>query len=228
MQARSTARELALLSLSQFPADPKKLQGVALQNVMLAAVRTLTGEVHDSLETAAAELERGSDRLLTSETRTTELQTARMMVKEAIELAQKAINRIGAAMELPEMVQMANQKEVRAYALEILTTVKANRSAIDQLLNDSMVDWRLERLPRLDQDLLRMAVAEMSYLGLAPQIAINEAIELAKRYSGEEGYRFINGVLRRVSQQLSKSQLVSPSVKPSVEVGEEPPANPEV
>jgi N utilization substance protein B len=211
MQARRTARELALLSLSQFPADPKKLQGVVLQNVLLSAVRTLTGEVHDALETAAAELERGSDRLLTSETRTTEMQSARSMIREAIELTQTAINRIGAAMELPELVQMANQQEVRSYALEILTAVKANRADIDQLLNDSMVDWRLERLPRLDQDLLRMSVAEMCYLGIPPQIAINEAIELAKRYSGEEGFRFINGVLRRVSQKLAKTNLVTPT-----------------
>ena len=66
----------------------------------------------------------------------------------------------------------------------------------------SLIDWQLNRLARIDRDILRIAVAEMEYLALEPSIAINEAVELAKRYSEEEGYKFINGVLRRVTEQL--------------------------
>jgi N utilization substance protein B len=203
MQARRIARELALLSIGQLPAKPDKLQAQALQDVILAAVRTLTTEVQDTLETASAELNRSSDRLLNSETRAGSINSARAMVNEAIELTQTAINRVGAALELPEFIQLANQKEVRAYVMELLTQTQAHREEIDRLLNQSMVDWQMHRLARIDQDILRLAVTEMWLMGVPEQVAINEAVELAKRYSGEEGYRFLNGVLRRVSEQIS-------------------------
>ncbi|WP_088892169.1 transcription antitermination factor NusB [Leptolyngbya ohadii] len=203
MQARRIARELALLSVGQLPSKPQQLQTQQLQDIVLAAIRTLTTEVQDTLETAAAELSRASDRLLNSETRAIDLNSAKAMVTEAVELTQKAINRIGASLELPEFIQLVNQKEVRAYAMEILTQVQANRAKVDQLIDESMVDWQLSRLARVDQDILRIAVTEMWVLGLAPQVAINEAVELGKRYSGDEGHRFINGVLRRVSDRLS-------------------------
>ena len=203
MQSRRIARELALLSIGQLPAKPEKLQAQQLQDVVLAAIRTLTTEVQDVLETASAELNRSSDRLLNSETRAGSINSARAMVTEAIDLAQTAINRVGAALELPEFIQLANQKEVRAYVMELLTQTQAHRDQIDQLLNQSMVDWQLHRLARIDQDILRLAVTEMWILGVPQQVAINEAVELAKRYSGEEGFRFLNGVLRRVSEQIS-------------------------
>ena len=203
MQARRISRELALLSLSQLSTKPEKLQAQQLQDILVAAVRTLTTELQETLETASAEVSRGNERLLSSETRTTDLQSARAMVKEALELTQIAINRLGAAVEMPEFIQLANQKEVRAYVMELLTNVQVNRVEIDQLLGDSMVEWQMHRLARIDRDILRIAVTEFWLLGVPDRVAINEAVELAKRYSGEEGHRFINGVLRRVSDRLS-------------------------
>jgi len=208
MQARRIARELALLSISQLPANQERLQSQQLQNIVLAAVRTLTTELHDLLETASAELKRSSDRLLSSETRATDLQSAKAMVNESIDLTQTAINRLGAAVELPEFLQLANQQEVRAYAMELLSNVQVHREEIDQRLAEAIVSWQVNRLPRIDRDILRIALTEMLFLGVPDRVAINEAVELAKRYSGEEGYRFINGVLRRVSDQAKDEPLV--------------------
>lgn len=204
MQPRRIARELALLSLSQLPNSLEKLETQQLSNLVLAAVRTLTTEVQDALSTAAAELQRANDRLLTSETRAGDLQTARVMVDESIQITQTAINRVGTALELPELVQMANQPDfdVRTYAVQIVRTVNAKQIEIDQQLERALVDWQVARLARIDRDILRIAVAEIMFLGVPNSVAINEAVELAKRYSGDEGYRFINGVLRRVSDQL--------------------------
>ncbi|NET41520.1 transcription antitermination factor NusB [Okeania sp. SIO2B3] len=202
---RSTARELALLGLSQLPTNSGSLEKKQLQEVILAAVRTLRAEVQDILETAAAELQRGSDRLLNSQISASDVQSASSMVHEAVELGQTAINRIGTAVELPELIQLTNQLEVRKYALEILIKVNDNKEEIDNLLRESIVDWQIERLPRIDIDILRIAVAEMMFIGIQEQVAINEAVKLAKRYSSEDGYRFINGVLRRV---LNKINLV--------------------
>ena len=66
MQARRIARELALLGMSQLPDQPEKLEGQQLNALLLSAVQTLTAEAQDSLETAAAELSRSSDRLIES------------------------------------------------------------------------------------------------------------------------------------------------------------------
>lgn len=208
MQARRIARELALLSISQMSTKPERLEAQQLQTILVAAVRTLTSEAQETLEAAAAELRRGSDRLLSSETRANEVQSARAMVKDAIDLAEAAINRLGTAIELPEFIQLANQQEVRSYATQIISNLSVNREAVDQLLTQALVDWQLSRLARIDQDILRIAVTEILYLGIPDKVAINEAIELAKRYSGEDGHRFLNGVLRRVTDQIkSKSQL---------------------
>ena len=202
MQPRRIARELALLSLSQMPSVPDRLDAQQLNNMVLASVRTLTGEIQEALETAAVELKRGSERLLMSETRATDVRSAKAMVADAIELAEKAINRLGTAMEIPEVVQLTNQQEVRTYTLEILKTINRRQPEIDEILTQALQDWQLNRLARIDRDILRIAVAELSFLGLPDRVAINEAVELAKRYSDEEGHRFINGVLRRVTDQM--------------------------
>jgi transcription antitermination protein NusB len=198
MQPRRIARELALLSSHQLPQKPERLAAQDLQNMVLFAVRTLTSEVQEALETAAAELKRSNERLLASETRAGDVQSAHAMVSEAIQLTQSAVNRLGTAVELPELIQLANQQEVRDYALDIMQALLRNCTDVDQLLEQVLVDWQLRRLANIDRQILRIAVTEMSYLEAPEQVAINEAIELAKRYSTEDGHRFVNGVLRRV------------------------------
>lgn len=203
---RQIARELALLSLSQSPVNPKKLEKIPqdqlVSKLVLSAVRTLRTEVQDTLDNAAAELQRSNDRLLSSETRATDLNTARSMVKEAITFTQMAINKLGAAVEFPELIQLANQdREVREYAKEIIITVNENRDIIDNQISTALVDWQVTRLAHIDRDILRIAVAEMKYLNVPQSVAINEAVEIAKRYSEEDSHRFINGVLRRVIEQ---------------------------
>ncbi|WP_315790557.1 transcription antitermination factor NusB [Fischerella sp. JS2] len=199
---RQIARELALLSLSQLPANPKKLTEDQLPKLVLAVVRTLRSEVQDTLDNAVAELQRSNDRLLSSETRASDLNVARTMVKEAITSTQTAINQLSAAIEFPELIQLANQdKEVSRYAIEIVRIIDEERKNIDQQISVALVDWQVTRLAQIDRDILRIAVAEMLYLGVPNSVAIDEAVELAKRYSGDEGHRFINGVLRRVTQQ---------------------------
>ncbi|MEO0377778.1 MAG: transcription antitermination factor NusB [Cyanobacteria bacterium P01_A01_bin.17] len=202
MQPRRIARELALLSLSQLPNKPKKLEEQTPQTVMLTAIRALTGEVQDALEMAAADLKRGNDLLQDSEFRAVDLKSSQAMVGDAIARTQTAINRLGSAVELPELMQLGDQQEVRDYTIQIVSTCNQRRQEIDELLEASLEDWQLTRLAKVDQNILRISVAEMVYLALPDRVAINEAIELAKRYSTEDGHRFINGVLRRVTKKL--------------------------
>jgi N utilization substance protein B len=211
MKTQTIARELALLSLSQLSKAQKKLAQeqprelrLALEDMMLKAITTLREEAQESLETATAELQRSNDRLLNSQTRASDVQSARVMTQEAIELTQTAINRLGQALEMPELINHFNRPDARSYALELLTTIAQYQHSIDEVLTASIVDWSLDRLPKLDRDILRLAVGEIMYLGLEERIAINEAIELAKRYSDDRGRKFINGLLRRVTEQLKQ------------------------
>ncbi len=201
-QPRSIARELALLSLSQIKGSPEKLETVELDQLMLTSVRTLSSEIHEILETAAGEVTRAEDQLLKSETRAANLKSAQVMTEEALELVRGAINRLGYAVELPEFLQLTSQHEVRAYALEILGTLKRRHEETKEIIANALVDWQYSRLPRIDRDILRIAVSEIVFLDIPYKVAINEAVELAKRYSDDDGHRFINGVLRRITDRI--------------------------
>ena len=201
-QPRSIARELALLGISQIQTSTSKLETEDLNDLVLSAVRSLTIELQDTLEAATEEVKRAEESILKSQTRADNLDSARVMVNEALKLAQTSINRLGVAAELPEFIQLTNKEQVREYAIDIITTVRRHREEIEQAIEDVLVAWQLSRLPRIDRDLLRIAVAEILYLEVPVRVAIDESVELAKRYSDEDGFRFINGVLRRVSDKL--------------------------
>jgi N utilization substance protein B len=205
-QPRSIARELALLGLGQLNFATVSFSKKDLDCIVSAAVQTLMAEIHDALETAAAEVKRGSDRLDRSED-TTSVDSSKAMIKESLELAQTAIDRLGLAIELPEFIQLANKTEIRKYAIQILETIQTQKTEIEQTISEVLVSWQLSRLPRLDRDILIIAVAEIKYLEIPKKVAINEAVELAKRYTDEEGYRFINGVLRKVTDRLEAATV---------------------
>ena len=212
-QPRSIARELALLSISQIKVKKGKLTQDDLSSSISAAIRTLTIEVQDNLEAASAELKRGEERILNSETRASDLNSARVMIQEALSISQTAINRLGVAVEFPEFLQLTNQEQVKQYATELITTVNEYDREIEQAIANVLVAWQFSRLPRIDRDILRIAVAEIIYLEVPERVAINESVELAKRYSDEDGFRFINGVLRRLSDRLQqdKAEMTTPS-----------------
>lgn len=203
-QPRRTARILSLLSLSQIRAKSEQIEDIEINDLILSAIRTLSVEIESTIETASDELNRSNDQLFKSETRATNLGSARSMLKESIALTQKAINRLGSIIEIPEFVQLSRQHEVREYAVELIGTVDRRRVEIEAILNEVMVDWTLNRLTQIDANILRLAVAEMAFLNVDHKVAINEAIEIAKNYSDDDGFRFINGVLRKVSDKLTK------------------------
>jgi len=195
---------LALLSLAQFRGNAEKIEQLEINDLLLGAIRSLTTEVENALETASDELNRSNEQIFKSETRTTNVGSAKEMLKDAIAFTQKAINRLGTVLELPEFVQLSQQAQVREYAIELITTVNRRQGEINQMLDDVMIDWKLNRLSLIDGNILRIAVAEMAFLQIEPKVAINEAVEMAKTYSDDDGFRFINGVLRKISDQLTK------------------------
>ena len=79
----------------------------------------------------------------------------------------------------------------------------ADRAALDERIADAARNWRVERMTVLDRLVLRLAVHELiAHAETPPRIVIDEAIELARRYSGDEAARFVNGVLDGLFKKL--------------------------
>lgn len=77
---------------------------------------------------------------------------------------------------------------------------------IDELIRKRAENWRLDRMPKVDRTILRMAIYEMKEIGTPPPIVIDEALEMARRYSEEEAVPFINGVLDSIRRILLPEQ----------------------
>ena len=91
----------------------------------------------------------------------------------------------------------------RAYAEEIVGRALTDRAAIDENIRAASTNWRLERMSRVDRNVLRLATAELRY-GIERAVAIDEAVELAKRFGTAESGAFVNGVLSHVADLLEK------------------------
>ena len=95
----------------------------------------------------------------------------------------------------------------RAYAEQLVRGVRANLADIDALIGQSSRNWRLERMARVDRNLLRLAVYELKYEADVPaKAAINEAIEIAKRFGTAESPAFINGILDKCLVDLGGAE----------------------
>ena len=91
--------------------------------------------------------------------------------------------------------------EARDYLETLITTVDLYVERIDAALQESLLNWRMERLSIMDRNILRLAAAEMLHLAIPPRVAIQEALQLAEKYSTVESPRFINGVLDAVMRR---------------------------
>jgi N utilization substance protein B len=92
--------------------------------------------------------------------------------------------------------------ETREYGSWLVREILAHREEIDRVIQSNAEHWRISRMALVDRNILRLAVFELLYeKNLAPAIVINEAIEIAKKFSGQESSHFINGVLDAVRKK---------------------------
>jgi len=200
MQSRTVARELALLMLGQTN-DREPAVDTALDALLHQALATLSNHVREALDQAAGDLQAAQQQLLDSELQDEgsagQLPKVRQHLQEGLGHAEHALNRLSASLELPRLLMLADQEEVRRGAVDRTRAVLRGREDLDQRIDAVMEGWRLTRLPRIDRDILRLAAVEIEAFNTPPAVACNEAVELANRYSDEQGRRMINGVLRR-------------------------------
>ncbi len=92
------------------------------------------------------------------------------------------------------------------FAREIIAGVRSHQVDIDKLIEEHSHNWRLERMQRIDRNVLRIGVFELKHLGEIPRkVTINEAVELAKTFGNEASSSFINGLLDRIAATVNKA-----------------------
>ena len=112
-----------------------------------------------------------------------------------LDVAEKAL----LALEIAEFTTLENQSEVKNYTIEIAEQFKINHEAIDKEIQKYANGWDISRLVKIDKDILRIAITELLYTKGAPlKVVVDEAVELAKKYSTEDSSSFVNGILAKV------------------------------
>ena len=93
--------------------------------------------------------------------------------------------------------------EVANYSLEIVKGIKEHQTEIDELISQSLQNWTFDRIPRVDRNILRIAVYELLYQKDVPtNVVISEAVSLAETLSTAESSAFVNGTLATISKKI--------------------------
>lgn len=130
--------------------------------------------------------------------------------RKARELAMQMLFQADIGKQTPDEVRATFWKagddvepEVRGFAEDLFRVATEHHEQIDELLVANSKHWRLERMPAVDRNLLRMAVGEMiGFKGTPFPIVINEALEIGRRYSAPESINFLNGMLDAIAHSL--------------------------
>lgn len=105
----------------------------------------------------------------------------------------------------PEQENEERRLEIQRFTNELVQGTIDNLQAIDEEIQSSSKNWKLNRMAMVDRNILRMAVYELKFVTEIPKrVSINEAIELGKKFGSEDSGAFINGVLDKISQHVEK------------------------
>ncbi|MBQ8029029.1 MAG: transcription antitermination factor NusB [Clostridia bacterium] len=94
--------------------------------------------------------------------------------------------------------------QISKFAKDLALTVYNNVEEIDLLIEENLVKWSIGRISKVSRAVLRLAVAEIKYTDIPVGAAVNEAVEICKKYSTPQDSSFINGVLASVAKQVRK------------------------
>ncbi len=110
----------------------------------------------------------------------------------------------------------APPRKTRLFFEELVHGVQQSRAVIDAIVETYSDNWKVFRMPRVDRNVIRVAVYEMFWIEDIPaKVTINEAIDIGKRFGTEDSGAFINGILDRIRLALEKGEIEVPA-KPAV------------
>ena len=222
MNSRTAAREIVVLALPQLPKDTEKLSKVDLSSIILAFSRSLSDYAKKNLASVSADLQKIEKFLLVTEIEhpDNEKHTSQIkpvlipdteVLKEQIYALECASNELYNALDLPEIVIHSKQVETIDYIFALLKNYIQNKDKVNEIIEqaaqnrDKEKKWKLNRMVRLDRDILRIATTELLCLQETPiEVICDEAVKIADKYGGDESKKFINGVLRDVIELTRK------------------------
>ncbi|MBA7629492.1 Transcription antitermination protein NusB [subsurface metagenome] len=108
-------------------------------------------------------------------------------------------------MNVDELIQkdLKYKKEIDQFTLKLINGVKNNLDSLNEIINTYSTNWHMDRMSILDRNMLRIALYELIYEQEIPfKVTINEAIEISKKYGGEESGKFINGILGKAIEKI--------------------------
>ncbi len=211
MQARRASRELAFILFSQFDKKISNYSKENLDDIILKSVRILSSSASDELKLSLgalmdmknkiddyeAEHEINLNRPMEASNIPVPLPMTSDMtgrIDEMISVAEKAL----LALEIAEFATLESEGEVKNYAIQIAEAFQKNHEEIDETIKKYSTGWDFDRLVKMDKDILRIAISELLYIKETPmKVVVDEAIELAKKYSTDDSANFINGVLAK-------------------------------
>ena len=108
--------------------------------------------------------------------------------------------------ETPSLPSDSEQAEKDVFARRLLAAMNDHAEELDSIIEDHLKGWTLNSVPRVSLVALRLALAEMLYgEEQKPGVAINEAVELVKKYGADNDYQFVNGLLGTVAREREES-----------------------
>ncbi|HOL22288.1 MAG TPA: transcription antitermination factor NusB [bacterium] len=104
--------------------------------------------------------------------------------------------------------------EIAEFARLLIQGTIKNLTFIDSKISEYSINWSLKRMPYIDRNIMRIAIFEMLFVDTIPElVSINEAIELAKKYSTKESPKFVNGILHKIKEEYVKKMKKIPATE---------------
>jgi N utilization substance protein B len=111
----------------------------------------------------------------------------------------------GAAASWADAFDLEIDATARAFAKDLVAAASASAAQLDELITAASKNWRIDRMSRVDRNILRLGACELVAFREVPvKVVINEAIELAKRFGTAESSAFVNGVLDRIATAVGR------------------------
>ena len=215
MLARRAARELTLILFSQMEDNIKQYKNTDFNQMLVNSVRMLTNNAYEELKIQSSsvvdmiqyidEYEANHPTNLARPIESNDIPVPIPLTSDMTgrltsiaDVCEKAF----AALEIAEMSVLEENSDTKKYINKVVKAFIENYKKVDETIKTLSVGWDFNRLVKTDKNLLRIAITEMLYVKETPvKVIIDEAVELAKRYSTEDSASFINAILAKVVKE---------------------------
>ncbi len=114
----------------------------------------------------------------------------------------------GAAVSWADTFELEVDPGAQMFARDLVAAATERGAEIDELISSASKNWRIERMSRVDRNILRLGACELlAFRDVPVKVVINEAVELAKSYGGTDGHKFVNGVLDKLAAELRPGEV---------------------